>query len=302
MRMWKYRDMYVSAYFRGSFCPFIRSTSRSESFNSNFKDYVRRKDTIETFLKQYELFQENIVQIENRDRFESSQQIPVFWCRQLIERHAGKIYTKGIYLKFVTELLNSTAFQVIEIEKDKQYHLQKMFRYENPEFWKDVFTVHVNRKDMRFECECGKFERDGVLCCHILRLFTQFDVMEIPVHYILPRWTIEYREKELLKHKKDSVEKYGDSSSENALRYAMIMNSISDMCSDISRDQNKSKKFIEEVHKIHAKLMDEGPGHNRDGSQAATLKDPPVIKKTARKIRKHLKNLKNRGLKMEQIK
>ena len=45
MRMWKYRDMYVSAYFRGSFCPFIRSTSRSESFNSNFKDYVRRKDT-----------------------------------------------------------------------------------------------------------------------------------------------------------------------------------------------------------------------------------------------------------------
>jgi hypothetical protein len=87
-RMWGSRAKFVPAYFRGSFCPFTRSTGRSESFNSNFKDYVLRKDTIENFLKQYEIFQENVVEIENEDRFHSTQQDPTFWCHQPIERHA----------------------------------------------------------------------------------------------------------------------------------------------------------------------------------------------------------------------
>jgi hypothetical protein len=40
VRMWGSRQMFVQAYFRGSFCPFTCTTGRSESFNSNFKDYV----------------------------------------------------------------------------------------------------------------------------------------------------------------------------------------------------------------------------------------------------------------------
>jgi hypothetical protein len=132
IRMWKNRTLFVPAYFHGKFCPFTRSTSRSESFNSNFKDYVKRKDTIETFIQQYELFQENIVEIENKDRFETTQKKPVFFLRQPIEKHAAKIYTKGLYLKFATELVNATAFAVIEIERDKLYKVKKNFRYEDP--------------------------------------------------------------------------------------------------------------------------------------------------------------------------
>jgi hypothetical protein len=70
-RMWGAREMFVPAYFRGKFCPFTRTTGRSESFNSTFKEYVKRKDTIETFLKQYEIFQDNVMETENEDRFHS---------------------------------------------------------------------------------------------------------------------------------------------------------------------------------------------------------------------------------------
>jgi hypothetical protein len=72
-RMWDARSMFVPAYFRGRFCPFTRTTGRSESFNANFKDYVKQKDTIEKFLQQYEIFQENVIEIENEDRFQSLQ-------------------------------------------------------------------------------------------------------------------------------------------------------------------------------------------------------------------------------------
>ena len=64
------QKMFVPAYFKTSFCPFTRTTRRSESFNSNFKEYVLRKDTIENFLKKYELLQENVIEVENRDIYE----------------------------------------------------------------------------------------------------------------------------------------------------------------------------------------------------------------------------------------
>ncbi|KAM0827433.1 hypothetical protein ACQ4PT_068199 [Festuca glaucescens] len=277
--------MFVPAYFRDHFCPFTRSTSRSESFNSNFKDYVRRKEIIETFMKQYELFQENVVEIENRDRFELTQQIPAFWGNQLIERHAAKIYTRGIYLKFFTELLNSTAFGLTEVERYKEYKVKKLFRYKQPEFWREEFRVRFDRTMMKFECDCNKFERDGIICCHILRIFTQFDITRIPEHYIVERWTSEFREKELLRHKMEIVEIHGNTSTENALRYAMLMNNISDVCSDISRDQNKSKEFLEEVHKLRQRLMVGSGQRNSMNSQSARiLKDPPVIRKSSKNV------------------
>jgi hypothetical protein len=282
-RMWSARHMFVPAYFKGSFCRFTRTTGRSESFNSNFKEYVLRKDTIENFLKQYELFQENIIEIENDDRFQSSQKKPVFWCRQPIEHHAAAVYTKGIYLKFVTELLNSTAFGVTEVVANRVYELRKLFHYDHPEYRRSMFTVFVDRTNMAFECECGKFEKDGILCCHILRLFTQFDVVKIPDDYILPRWTIKFREVELMKNKQEIAEVHGTDNSQSALRYAMMLHNMNDICADISRDASKSREFIEEVHKLHRKLMPNSVAQSNHGSTSLVLKDPPVIKKATSK-------------------
>jgi hypothetical protein len=285
-RMWKAREKFVPAYFRGVFCPFTRTTGRSESFNSNFKEYVKRNDTIETFLKQYELFQENVIEIENEDRFMSTQQQPVLWCRQPIERHAAQIYTRGIYLKFATELVNATAFGVTEVVKDQVYELKRLFQYDNPEYKKILFTVFVDRNDMSIECECGKFEKDGLLCCHILRLFTQWDVVKIPDQYIMRRWTTEFREQELMKHKQESLEVHGSAALKNALWFATLMNNLNGVCADISRDADKSKEFIEEVHKLHKRLMSDSVRASHKDINRILLKDPPVIKKASTKKNK----------------
>ncbi|KAM0882704.1 hypothetical protein ACQ4PT_032126 [Festuca glaucescens] len=280
-RMWEARTMFVPAYFKKSFYPFTRTTGRSESFNSNFKDYVLRKDTIENFLKPYELFQENAVVVENEDRFQSIAKIHVFWGNQPIERHVASIYTKGIYLKFVTELLNSTTFGVTEVVRDKVYELKKLFQYEKPVYRRNLFTVFADCEKMTFECECGKYEKDGILCCHILRIFTQFDVVRIPEDYIMPRWTTKFREKELLKHKVEIVEVHGNEKSKNSLHYAMLMNDMNDVCVDISRDASKSKEFLEEVHKLHACLMSDKVPHDTDGAKSLVLKDPSVIQRAS---------------------
>ena len=52
------RKMWIPVYFKEVLCPFIHSTSRSESTNSYFKDYVIPKDTIENFMSQFQIIQE----------------------------------------------------------------------------------------------------------------------------------------------------------------------------------------------------------------------------------------------------
>ena len=50
-----------------------------------------------------------------------------------------------------------------------------------------MVTAQVDQQD--YGCECCKFYRDGLLCVHILKVFTHLGVDEIPERYILPRWT-----------------------------------------------------------------------------------------------------------------
>ena len=37
--------------------------------------------------------------------------------------------------------------------------------------------------------ECSKFERDGIICYHIMRVMVRMVVKLIPESYILKRWT-----------------------------------------------------------------------------------------------------------------
>ena len=43
--------------------------------------------------------------------------------------------------------------------------------------------------ERNYNCECCKFERDGMLCCHVLKIFTHVGVDSIPQRYILRRRT-----------------------------------------------------------------------------------------------------------------
>jgi hypothetical protein len=75
----------------------------------------------------------------------------------------------------------------------------------------------------------------------------------------LKRWTVEYREQELLKQKEEVDNVQGSKTSESALRYALMMNSLNDVCTDLCIDVDKSKKFLEEVHKLHKISWEEIP-------------------------------------------
>jgi hypothetical protein len=69
--IYEIRAQWVPAYFKESFFPFTSSTGRSENTNSLFKHYVRRKDSIGIFFKEYMINQENKQSDLNRLREKS---------------------------------------------------------------------------------------------------------------------------------------------------------------------------------------------------------------------------------------
>jgi hypothetical protein len=55
-------------------------------------------------------------------------------------------------------------------------------------YGKRSYTVHTTLESKTYKCECCKFSRDGLLCCHILRVMVQLGAIDhIPEHYILRR-------------------------------------------------------------------------------------------------------------------
>uniref|UniRef100_A0A0A9T3X6 Protein FAR1-RELATED SEQUENCE n=1 Tax=Arundo donax TaxID=35708 RepID=A0A0A9T3X6_ARUDO len=285
-QMYNTRKMWVPVFLKKVFCPFIWTTGRSESTNSNFKDFVMRKDSIETFLQQYVIFQEEQESIENKDRFESNVLISKYSTMKPIERQAGDIYTRGIYGKFQKELLFSDAFSVEEIEKDKKYILNKLMSYKEEEFHRDSFVIQVDREESNFECVCAKYDRDGILCCHVLRLFTQLGINEIPAKYIKDRWTQKWKEEVLKKQKQIQLEKGSDGKGQSAIRYAMMMTKTADICAALSKDPEKSNKFLEELYKIEEKIHNEAIVDKQLESAGSTsiYKDPPIA--VAKSVRK----------------
>ena len=114
---------------------------------------------------------------------------PKYSTKHPIERHAGKIYNREIYEKFLHQIHLADAYMVKELIKDEKYILKRIIDYDEQEYYNNSFPIEVDLKANRFDCICCKYDRDGILCCHVLRLFTQIGIYKIPENYIKERWT-----------------------------------------------------------------------------------------------------------------
>ena len=53
------------------------------------------------------------------------------------------------------------------------------------------YFVDVDLPNQIYNCQCCKINRDGILCCHVMKVMSHLgEVHKYPEHYILPRWCI----------------------------------------------------------------------------------------------------------------
>ena len=88
----------------------------------------------------------------------------------LIERHAAKIYTRGVFKLFSLELYQSGSFILRGNQVDGRITLEHADAEQRQRWCKVVYDVIVDRESDTFKCECGMFEHSGLLCRHVLKV------------------------------------------------------------------------------------------------------------------------------------
>lgn len=178
------RAQWVPVYFRDSF---FAATSPNQGFDGSFFDgYVNQQTTIPMFFRQYERALENSFEREIEADFETICTTPVLRTPSPMEKQAANFYTRKIFAKFQEELVETFVYTANRIEGDGAIGTFRVAKFEDDN---KAYIVTLNYPEVRANCSCQMFEYSGILCRHVLTVFTVTNVLTLPPHYILKRWT-----------------------------------------------------------------------------------------------------------------
>ncbi|GLT43245.1 hypothetical protein SLA2020_172090 [Shorea laevis] len=178
------RAQWVPVYFRDSFFAAVNPT---QLFDGSFFDgYVNQQTTIPMFFRQYERAIENWFEREIEADFDTICTAPVLRTPSPMEKQAASLYTKKIFTKFQEELVETFVYTANKIEGDGAISTFRVAKFEDDN---KAYIVTFNYPEMRANCSCQMFEYSGILCRHVLTVFTVTNVLTLPSHYILKRWT-----------------------------------------------------------------------------------------------------------------
>lgn len=178
------RAQWVPVYFRDSF---FAAISPSQGFDNSFFDgYVNHQTTIPIFFRQYERALENSFEREVEADFDTICTNPVLRTPSPMEKQAANFYTRKIFAKFQEELVETFVYTANRIDGDGAINTFRVAKFEDDN---TAYIVTFNYPEMTANCSCQMFEYSGILCRHVLTVFTVTNVLTLPTHYILKRWT-----------------------------------------------------------------------------------------------------------------
>lgn len=178
------RQWWVPVYFRDSF--FAATGSNQGRENSFFDGYVNPQTTLPLFIRQYEAALENSFEKEIASDFETICTTPVLRTPSPMEKQTANLYTRFIFSKFQVELVETFVYTANLVDGDGTVSTYRVAKFED---YSKAYTVTVNEMDMKATCSCQMFEYSGIVCRHVLTVFTVTNVLTLPSHYILKRWT-----------------------------------------------------------------------------------------------------------------
>lgn len=182
--LYNIRRHWVPVYFRDSFYAII---SPNQGFESSFFDgYVNQQTTLPMFFRQYERALESSFEKEVEADFDTVCTSPVLRTPSPMEKQAANLYTRRIFAKFQEELVETFVYTANRIDGDGAISTYRVAKFEDDH---RAYIVSLNVPEMKANCSCQMFEYCGILCRHVLTVFTVTNVLTLPSHYILKRWT-----------------------------------------------------------------------------------------------------------------
>ncbi|KAK6928963.1 Zinc finger, SWIM-type [Dillenia turbinata] len=177
------RKQWAPVYFRDTF---FATLSSNHGISSFFDGYVNQQTTIPLFFKQYERALDQSLEKEIEADFDTICTTPILKTPSPMEQQAANLYTRKVFVKFQEELVETFVYTANKIEGDGMISKYRVAKYEHDD---KAYIVNLNFPEMKASCSCQMFEYSGILCRHILTVFTVTNVLTLPSRYILKRWT-----------------------------------------------------------------------------------------------------------------
>ena len=79
-------------------------------------------------------------------------------------------------------------YQVIEIDRNNKYEVVKSAEHAKHEFRTRSYLVLVDIQSEDYTCICGMFQKDGLLCAHVLAVLIRLNILTLQNKYFIDRW------------------------------------------------------------------------------------------------------------------
>ncbi|XP_077227446.1 protein FAR1-RELATED SEQUENCE 5-like [Tasmannia lanceolata] len=112
---------------------------------------------------------------------------PVVKTQLPMEEQVAELYTKTMFLIFQEELCASLRYIAIKTNEDGELSTYKVTKFGEDNNRSQ--TVVLNVSETRASCTCRMFEFIRILCRHALIVFRLTNVLMLPSHYIVERYT-----------------------------------------------------------------------------------------------------------------
>lgn len=193
--MYNARQQWVPVYLQDTFFGEMSITQGSDNINSYFDGYINASTNVQVLIKQYEKAIATRYEKEVKADYDTINTAPVLKTPSPMEKQAANLYTRKIFVIFQDELVETLAYTATIIDdtgSETMYRVAKFGEDHKTHF------VRFNVFEKKASCSCQMFEFSGIICRHILAVFRVTNVLTLPSHYILKRWTRNARSGVLL--------------------------------------------------------------------------------------------------------
>ncbi|KAG6704472.1 hypothetical protein I3842_07G135000 [Carya illinoinensis] len=184
--MYNARQQWVPVYLRDAFFGEMSITQGSDNVNSYFDGYINASTNIQVLIKQYEKAIASRYEKEIKADYDTINISPVLKTPSPMEKQAANLYTRKIFMKFQEELVETLAYPATIVDDTGSETMYRVAKFGEDH---KVNFVRFNVFEKRASCSCQLFEFSGIICRHILAVFRVMNVLTLPSHYILKRWT-----------------------------------------------------------------------------------------------------------------
>ncbi|XP_031270272.1 protein FAR1-RELATED SEQUENCE 5-like isoform X2 [Pistacia vera] len=184
--MYNVRQQWVPVYLRDTFFGEMSISQGSDNINSYFDGYINASTHIQVLIKQYEKAVATRYEREVKADYDTVNTEPVLKTPSPMEKQVANLYTRKIFMKFQEELVETLAYPATIIDDTGTEIIYRVAKF--GEDHKTHF-VRFNVFEKKASCSCQMFEFSGIICRHILAVFRVTNVLTLPSHYILKRWT-----------------------------------------------------------------------------------------------------------------